>query len=120
MRVFGTSTTGTPYVEGQASATENVTLLQTNLPPHAHPYAPAVNNANATVNDPTGAIPAIVNDGTGRDAAQYPGYTTNASTGNALAQQTGVVGQGLPVTNMQPYLVINYIIALSGIYPSRG
>jgi microcystin-dependent protein len=117
---FGNSTTGTTYVEGQASGTENVTLTQNNLPPHTHPYSPAVNNANGTVNDPTGAIPAIVNDGTGRDAAQYPGYTTNASTGKGLAQITGPTGQGIPVTNMQPYLVINYIIALTGIYPSRG
>src|SRR5580692_1693042 len=36
---LGTSTTGTTYVEGQAAGTENVTLLQANLPPHAHPYS---------------------------------------------------------------------------------
>jgi microcystin-dependent protein len=117
---FGQSTTGTTYVEGQASGTENVTLTQANLPQHTHPYAPAVNNANATVNDPTGAIPAAVNSGTGREPTQYPAYTKNASTGTALAQQTGVAGQGLPVSNMQPYLVINYIIALTGIFPPRG
>ncbi len=117
---FGSSTTGTTYVEGQASGTENVTLTQANLPPHTHPYSPAVNNTNATVNDPTGAIPAVVNTGGGREAAQYPAYTTNASTGNALTQVTGAAGQGIPVTNMQPYLVINYIIALSGVYPTRG
>src|SRR5580692_9941987 len=39
VRGLGTSTTGTTYVEGQAAGTENVTLLQANLPPHAHPYS---------------------------------------------------------------------------------
>jgi microcystin-dependent protein len=117
---MGASTTGTTYVEGEASGSENVTLLQTNLPSHAHPYSPTVNNANATVSDPTGAIPAVVNAGTSREPAQYPAYTKNASTGTAAAQMTGVTGQGIPVSNMQPFLVINYIIALVGIYPSRG
>jgi microcystin-dependent protein len=117
---MGTSTTGTNYVEGEANGTENVALSQANLPPHAHPYTPTVNNGNATVNDPTGAIPAVVNAGTGRDAAQYAAYTKNASTGTAAAQTTGVTGQGIPMSNMQPFLVINYIIALVGIYPSRG
>jgi microcystin-dependent protein len=117
---MGTSTTGTTYVEGEANGTETVKLLQANLPPHAHPYSPTVNNANATVNDPTGAIPAVVNAGTGRDPAQYPAYTKNASTGTAAAQMTGVTGQETPVPIMQPFLVINYIIALEGIFPPRG
>src|ERR1700724_1478732 len=67
---MGTSTTGTTYVEGEARGT-----------------------ANAPVNDPTGAIPAVVNAGAGRDPAQYPAYTKSASTGTAAAQTTGVTGQ---------------------------
>jgi microcystin-dependent protein len=104
-----------------AAGTENVTLTQNNLPPHTHPFSPQVNNANATVTDPTGAIPAVVNNGAERDAAlQSPAYTKNATTGTGATQQTGSAGQGLPTPNMQPYLVINYIITVSGIYPSRS
>ena len=90
-------------VEGETSGTENVTLLQANLPSHAHPYSPTVNNANATVNDPTGAIPAVVNAGTGRNPAEYPAYTKNISTGTAAAQMTGVTGQGIPVPTCNPF-----------------
>jgi microcystin-dependent protein len=117
---MGTSTTGTNYVEGKAAGTEGVLLTQDNLPAHTHPFAPQVNNANATVNDPTGAIPAVVNNGALRDAAvQSPAYTKSAATGSGATQQTGSVGQGLSTPIMQPYLVINYIIALNGIYPPR-
>jgi microcystin-dependent protein len=112
---------GTTY-GGNGTTTFNLPNLagRCNLPSHAHPYSPTVNNANATVNDPTGAIPAVVNAGTGRNPAEYPAYTKNTSTGTAAAQMTGVTGQGIPVSNMQPFLVINYIIALVGIFPSRG
>ena len=33
---------------------------------------------------------------------------------------TGGAGNGVPHNNMQPYLVLNYIIALQGIFPSRN
>lgn len=116
---MGSSTTGTTYIEGTSAGTESVSLTQANLPPHTHSFAPQVNNANANVNDPTGAIPAVVNNGDGRAPVLSPAYTKNAATGAGAAQQTGSIGQGLPMTNMQPYLVINYIIALQGIFPTR-
>jgi microcystin-dependent protein len=116
---MGTSTTGTTYVEGTPAGTENVTLTQANLPSHSHPFALQVNNANANLNDPTGAIPAVVNNGDGRAPAQYPAYTKNTTTGTGASQLSGAVGQGVSTPNMQPYLVINYIIALQGIFPPR-
>ena len=117
---MGTSTTGSTYIEGTAQGTENVALTQANLPSHTHSFAPQVNNTNANLTDPTGAIPAVVNDGAGgRDSTQYPGYTQSAATGAGASQLTGSAGQGLPTSNMQPYLVINYIIALVGIFPPR-
>lgn len=117
---MGTSTTGTTYIEGTPAGTENVSIAQANLPPHTHPFALQVNNANANVNDPTGAIPAVVNNGDGRAPVQSPAYTRSAATGTGASQQSGVAGQGVPMSNMQPYLVINYIIALTGIFPPRS
>lgn len=115
----GTGTTGSTYVEGTAAGTETVTLMVANLPTHNHSFSPQVNDANANLTDPTGAIPAVVNNNDGRTSTQYPAYTKNATTGTGATQQTGSAGQNLPTPNMQPYLVINYIIALTGIYPPR-
>ena len=116
---LGTSTTGTTYVEGQAAGSENVTLSPANLPAHTHPYSPGANNTNGTLTDPTGAIPAVVNTG-GRSATLNPAYTSSSPTGTMAAQNTGATGNNLPVSTMPPYVVINYIIALTGIFPSRN
>jgi microcystin-dependent protein len=115
---MGVSTTGVSYQEGQSAGTENVTILTSNMPVHAHAYAQAVNNADADQTDPSGAIPAVSNaSGRGTETSTY---TKNPATGTMLAQQTAAAGGSVPMSTMQPYLVINYIIAMSGIFPSRG
>ncbi|ODS63694.1 MULTISPECIES: tail fiber protein [unclassified Arenimonas] len=96
---------------GQASGVENVTLLSTNLPAHAH-------TANATTSPGT---------------ARNPGNATFASTAVAplLGPSNGALvplrsdtiapsGGNQPHPNLQPYSVINFCIALSGIFPSRN
>ena len=35
-------------------------------------------------------------------------------------QVTGIAGASIPVPNMPPFLALTYIVALAGIYPSRG
>jgi microcystin-dependent protein len=114
------------YVQGQVGGAATVTLLATNLPVHAHTFAPAISSAPADQNDPTGAIPAMSNYG-GNPSARppvpgtpTPSYTKTASTGVGLTQQTGAAGSSQPVNIEPPYIAMNYIIALAGIYPSRN
>ncbi|HPT56229.1 MAG TPA: tail fiber protein [Casimicrobium sp.] len=100
---------------GQAAGVENVTLLSTNLPAHAH-----------TVNAVTGA-------GTSRNPATRLYATSTDSTTPAASlyaapgalvpqnpQTVGVAGGNQPHPNMQPYSVLNFCVALSGIFPSRN
>jgi microcystin-dependent protein len=107
-----------PHQEGQVGGAESVVLTSDNLPAHAHTFAPNASSANADATDPTEAIPAVVNDGQGGSA--YSGYTKTASTGTMAAQNTSAVGSGKAISLLPPYLALNYIIALTGIYPSRG
>jgi len=104
------------YRLGQKAGAESVTLTTAQLPPHshaatAHAVAPAGNS-----NDAAGNFWA---DDAGGASATYHGGPANA-TMNAGAVSIANAGGGSPHTNVQPYLVINYIIALVGLFPSRS
>jgi microcystin-dependent protein len=96
---------------GEVGGTEAVTLLSTQIPMHLH----TVNGTTASgaTRNPNGAIYAST---TSALHSSYGGGTTVPLHPATLA----VTGGSQPHTNMQPYLVINFSIALSGIYPSRN
>jgi microcystin-dependent protein len=96
------------YVEGQVGGTENVTLLANQLPPHGHTVAGA---SAATTKNPTNAVPAFTGSGAS--------YGTSPDLQMSPAMISGG-GSSLPHENLQPYLVLNWCIALQGIYPSRN
>jgi microcystin-dependent protein len=100
------------YVLGQPAGSENVTLNSSQVGAHAHNLMGSSQNGSATNPAPTLAL--------GQNAVtQVPVYappvsmTTFAPT--AIGNSTG----GQPHENRQPYLAINYIIALDGIYPTQ-
>lgn len=109
------------YILGQMGGVENITLTAAQLPAHNHPLIsitgnPTVNTTAGTVADPTNAVPAVVS------TAQV--YAA-ASTGNVMASftcntATRATGQGQPFDIRSPYLAMNYIICMEGIYPSRN
>lgn len=101
-----------PYVLGQQAGTENVTLLQNNLPAHTH----AVNAVNSGGNQasPAGNLPAIESTGTSLDYANGSPNTT------MHPQMIGATGSNIPFPIIQPYLTVSFIIALQGIFPSRN
>lgn len=95
---------------GQASGVENVTLLSTNLPSHAHTLAATSNNGTTrNPNNATYAASGVSLFGPS-SGAQVP---LNAAT-------VAPSGGNQPHPNLQPYSVINFCIALSGIFPSRN
>lgn len=108
----GTSTTTTVYTLGQTGGTESNTLSSLQLPAHTHQVtlSQPVSSAEGNTDDPTGHYPALVKNG-------YS--TTGTATGAAQTITVGTAGNNAPVNNMQPYLGLNYIICVSGIYPSR-
>jgi len=101
------------YAEGEASGTETVTLLTSQMPVHNH-LLQASNTA--TTDNPSGAVsaPAGTGDGTAVNA-----YGTAINTTMA-PQAIGIAGGSQPHNNMQPYLVVNWCIAIYGIFPSRN
>jgi microcystin-dependent protein len=108
--------------QGEVAGTESNTLLVSNIPPHNHPATLSVNNTDAGQGAATpGASIATPGTLTGRTFTATLGYNT-ATPNTALNQAsvtTAPIGQGLPVNNMQPFIAMNYIICLEGIYPSR-
>jgi microcystin-dependent protein len=97
------------YSLGQVSGTETVTLIGNQLPIHSHTVA-AVDD-DATVSTPTNALPANI---------VAKGYSKSAGNTNMNPTMIGGGGGNQPHPNLQPCLVLNYCIALEGIFPSRN
>jgi microcystin-dependent protein len=110
---WGQSTTGTLYDEGQMSGAEFITLLVSEMPLHNHTLSGNFNAAD--VNDPSPAR-CLAKAGTG---FLYQS-TTNANLVTMAPQALPPAGGSLPHNNMMPYLVVNFCIALQGVFPPRG
>jgi microcystin-dependent protein len=106
-----------PYVIGQKGGAENVTLLVNQMPTHNHLVN--VNNQPGSNPDPTNGILAEGNNGA-RPPVLAHNYTAAAATGTLAPTAIAASGGNLPHTNIQPYLTVNFIIALVGIFPSRS
>jgi len=103
----GTSSIGSPFVIGQLSGVEGVTLTVGQIPSHNHP-AMAQSGAGSTTS-PIGTTWA------GTSTNQYTASNANAS----MSGTSGTTGLGQPHNNLMPYLCVNFIISLFGIYPSQ-
>lgn len=104
----------TPRQLGERAGTEAVTLNVDQIPGHSHVaqcVAPA-GNSNDAVNN-YWADDAGVSSGTYHTGA---GVSLSAMNSNAIAN----TGGGQPHANVQPFLCVNFIIALVGIFPSRN
>lgn len=107
----GTGSGLSTYQLGEALGVESVTLTTQSIPSHTHP-ALCSSGGQSVVADPTGGVSAP------SDVTQYaagaaggfmaPGGTPILST---------IAGGSQPHDNMQPYLVVSYIISLFGIFP---
>lgn len=107
------------YTIGEMAGTENVTLLSMNLPAHNHtivslPIQQPASTATTGVNEPKGAFPA---SGATIYNASSDGTFMGAYSVNTI---TAIAGNNSPVSIVQPYLAMNYIIAVEGIFPSRN
>jgi microcystin-dependent protein len=109
----GQSSAGSQYYIGQTGGEPNVTLLATEVPPHTHTA-----HADVTIADqisPSGNAFARPNPSTGNL------YSKNTSplvgmNPNSLSP----AGSNMPHNNMMPYLALNWIIALQGVFPPRS
>jgi microcystin-dependent protein len=105
------------YEIGQNGGTEAVTLVQPQMPAHSHSVA--VNNSLGSTANPTNAFPAEFYTGDPRNPSLINGYATS-SNANLAPTAVSTVGGSQPHENRQPYLAVNFIIALYGIFPPRN
>lgn len=105
----GSAGPGQSYIAlGQYDGTATTSISVSNMPAHSHNiYA---TTTAATSNHPTNAILAD----TSTLDNEYAAY----STANVMMTPTATIGNNVPINNMQPYLGINYIICISGYYPT--
>lgn len=101
------------YDVGETGGTQNETLNTSTIPPHSH--TPHGAPLPATETDPTGNAFAKSQAG---NIYNNTSPTPPTSQMNAAAI-TPFPGGNLPHNNMMPYLALNWVIALTGIFPSR-
>ena len=98
---------------GETGGSETVTLLESEIPSHAH--ALNAQGSNSNLNDPAGAVLARPFGG---------GNLYKTPTGAPLAAMAGTslapAGGDTPHNNLQPYLTFYFCIALQGVFPPRG
>jgi len=94
----------------EAGGTESVTLLQNQLPAHTHSFNGSTNPGGAY--DPS--------SGVFGGSGSLKIYGSSGGQQVALAATIDNAGQTQPHSNMQPYTVLNFCIALNGVFPSRG
>lgn len=103
----GQSSTGTEYFLGQQSGSENVTLLVSEIPLHTHTFSQSIRPSENL--NPAGLALGTLNNI----------YATAAKLQNMAFQALPPAGGSLPHNNMQPYLVLNFCIAMQGVFPPR-
>jgi len=111
--VLGTDFNTVPW--GQIAGTETVTLQTSQLPSHLHNLQASTTTANDK--EPTNHLFGVNN--TGSPVALI--FAPPGSNEVTLSVGTNVIpaGSSAPHNNMQPFLVIDYVIATQGIYPTR-
>ncbi|MBV6441037.1 MAG: phage tail protein [Haliscomenobacteraceae bacterium CHB4] len=104
------------YQLGQKGGAEYTTLTVNQLPTHTHQVniQLAVSTGNGTTDEPNGNVLA------GSSANIYATATSANGKLAGISATDTPTGGNQPVSIVQPYLAMNYIICLEGIYPSRS
>ena len=100
---------GAGHTLGETGGSSAVTLTQAQMPAHNH-FLNATTNETNQVAVPNGALLSPGNN-------QYSGF---ANPTTLVPTSVTNVGGSQPHNNMMPYLVLNFIIALQGIFPSQN
>lgn len=107
----------TPRTLGQRGGAEDTTLVVNNLPAHNH-------SGEGTVQLKASPDAADSSDPTGRNLALAEAYSADPATldmaESSASLTTSNTGANQEFNNMHPYQVVNFIIAIQGIFPSRN
>jgi microcystin-dependent protein len=112
----GTGSGLSTYVLGETTGSETETLLVTQMPSHTHTFT-ATEGAGGTETVTPGPTVYLAQ---ANPALLYLPPPSQNSLVSLAPQAIGFYGGSQPHQNQQPYLTLNFIIALSGIYPARN
>jgi microcystin-dependent protein len=98
-----------PRTLGEQGGTETVTLISTQMPAHNHTLNASAEEAGAK--NPNGMVLATTT---------APAYIASPIDTTLNPAAIGVAGGSQPHNNMSPFLCVNFLIALEGIFPSRN
>ena len=107
---MGTGPDGTTYQLGELAGVEQVTLTTQQIPSHTHPLTASTNAGSAT--PPGSNVLAVTSGGI---QLYYEGQANSPMN----AQAIGAAGGSQPHENCQPFLCVNFIISLFGVFPSQ-
>lgn len=110
---MGTGPDGTTYQIGEMAGTEQETLTTQQIPTHNH--VPLANTSSGTLQLPTGGV--LAQAGSGVSGVMM--FGTDAPIVAMNAQSIQPTGGSQPHENTQPFLVVNFIISLYGVFPSQ-
>lgn len=114
----GAGTAGTNYTAGEMGGQENITLTQAQIPQHTHMLQ--ANPGVGSTNESSNAFPAGGQIQIDRSSPQLPTNSFATSGGARMHPEAiGPAGGSQPHSNMQPFIGMNYIICLEGIFPPR-
>ncbi|HKF49541.1 MAG TPA: tail fiber protein [Terracidiphilus sp.] len=99
---------GNGFTLAETGGVETVTLTVSQIPVHSHPFLANAGTAN-TISTPANSI---LSDGQNM-------YTQLAPTANMAAGMISSTGGSQPHDNFQPYLCLDWIISLFGVFPSQ-
>lgn len=102
-------TTGTAYVLGEQAGVETVTLTSAQIPAHSHQANGQ--STPGTQESPAGGVWA---------ASALNGFDTGTPDLTMHPEAIGPTGGNQPHSNLMPYLAVNFIIALNGIFPIQS
>ena len=110
---------GSQYTIGQSGGTDTVTITTANMPAHTHTVQVSINANNVggrgASNSPANCFPSVPSG---------PVYNAAPTTGSVLKSDPlvtlGTAGGSAPITISDPSLVMNFCIAMQGIFPTRN
>jgi microcystin-dependent protein len=115
---FGTGPDGVTYQQAEAAGVEQVTLTTQQIPIHTHPmFCSSGGGTNSS--NPAAGVPTVADITQYNDLTVAPNTAPNAQLGASPGFVSDITGGSQPHENLMPFLCINYIISLFGIFPSQ-
>jgi microcystin-dependent protein len=108
------------YDQGEQGGEPYVTLLQSEMPAHNHSFSASTSMGTTTTS--AGNELGVGQGGTKQNTYKANIYSThpNLATTGLLPSSLSIAGGSQPHNNMQPYLTVNFCIALQGVFPPRS